>query len=112
LGVNAPIRKSDEWFVGEDQDYEWQVKSSATALKNITGFTIQFRMALAQGQASILTKSATVTNGATGLCEVDFDAADTSGLAARKYWYTLSRTDSTHNQVLAYGDAFLQARVT
>jgi hypothetical protein len=47
-------------------------------------------------------------NGAT---RVTFIAADTDDFVPRIYWYTVSRIDVPHNQVLAYGEAHLQGRV-
>jgi hypothetical protein len=104
-----PIDKSDNWFVGEDQNLEWHIRDKAGTPIDITGWTIQFRMAVTEGGASILTKSAAQADEAR--CRVVVAAADTSGLTPRNYYGTLSRTDTGLNQVLWNERCFLRARV-
>ena len=108
---NSPITTADGWFAGEDQTFRWTVYDSAQVAKDITGWTIQFRMAATQTGASVLTKSATLDTPASGICSVAVVAADTTPLStSTPYFYTLSRTDSGNNQVLAWGSAVLQGR--
>lgn len=108
-GINSPIALADSWFTGEDQNIEWAIHDKAGNAIDTTGWTTQFRMATAQGGASVLTKSGSQI--LTSRIIVTFNAADTVGLAAKTYWYALSRLDAGVNQVLAFGDAVLQARV-
>ena len=110
--TSQPITRDDAWFVGEDQSLQFTIYDSAGAAQNITGWTIQFKMAATDGGTAVLTKSATLTSPTTGLCTVATLSADTSGLAAGTYFYALSRTDSGNNAVLAHGPAVLQGRPT
>jgi hypothetical protein len=109
MSASSPITIKDAWFTGEDQNIDWDIRDPSGAQVDITGWTIQFRMATAQGGTSVLTKSGSQILDAR--TRIAVDAVDTSGLVAGKYWYALSRTDAGVNQVLAYGDAHLQARV-
>jgi hypothetical protein len=112
MSVNSPITAADGWFVGEDQDLQYTVSDSNGAIQDITGFTIQFKMGLQQGGTAVLTKSATLTTPAAGICTVSVASADTAALTPATYWYALSRTDTGQNQLLAYGLAVLQGRVS
>jgi hypothetical protein len=109
MSALSPIKKVDAWFTGEDQNIDWDIRDESGDPVDITGWAIEFRMALVQGGTSVLTKAATILS--TARARIAVAEADTTALAATKYFYTLSRTDSGYNQVLAYGDAFLQARV-
>jgi hypothetical protein len=117
----SPITFADGWFVGEDQSLRWTIydrdpatETSPSTAKDITGWTIQFKMSLTEGGASVLTKSASqpYPESASGITTVSTLAADTAGLTAATYHYTLSRTDSGFNQVLAWGTAVLRGRPT
>lgn len=107
--TNAPINSDHAWFAGEDQALRWTIYDSVGAAQDITGWTISFKMAATQSGASVLTKTSAITTAASGITTVSVAAADTSTLGGT-YFYTLSRTDSGSNQVLAYGLAVLQAR--
>jgi nitrogen fixation protein FixH len=108
--VIQAITKEDNWFVGEDQNIEWHIRDKAGTPIDISGWTIQFRMSVTEGGASVLTKSATQV--ASARCRVATAAADTTSLAARNYWGTLSRTDTGLNQVLWDERCLLQARAS
>ena len=107
--MSKGITKDDNWFVGEDQNIEWDIRDKAGTPVDITGWAIQFRMAATNAGASVLTKS--LTQVSTSRCRMVTLAADTSGLTPRNYYYTLSRTDTGLNQVLDDERALLQARV-
>lgn len=108
----SPITQLDYFFVGEDQSFLWPIyDDDDITLINITTWTIQFKMSVGKGGTAVLTKSATLEDPQNGLCRVSFLAADTSALAARKYFYTLTRTNAGFVNVLAHGDAHLQAKV-
>jgi hypothetical protein len=98
------------WFTGEDQNLEFDIRDDGGQQVDITLWTIEFRMAEAQGEAAFLTRNASQVLAAR--CRVDINDTDTSALAPTKYFYALSRTDPGFNQVLAYGDVLLQGRVT
>lgn len=108
--MNSPIRLKDYFFKAEDQKIRWMVHSTANIPQDITGWTILFKLAPDQGDANVVSKTASITT-AVGVCEVSVAAADTNGLDAGTYWYQLERTDSGFNSVLAHGDFALQARV-
>ncbi len=112
-GRYQPISAEDDWFVGEDQAVQWTITDESTnAPKDITGFTLQFKLAATQGGAAVLTKSLTLTTPASGICQAAFAAADTSGLTPGAFFYTVTRTDTGQNQVVAYGPAVLQGHPT
>jgi hypothetical protein len=115
----SPITLADGWFVGEDQAIQWTIydldpatETSPPSAKNITGWTIQFKMSATEGGAAVLTKSASLTTPASGICTVATAQADTAGFTADTYHYTLSRIDAGQNQVLSWGTAVLRGRPT
>lgn len=115
---NSPITEADGWFIGEDQSFQWPITDldpltavSPPVAKDITGWTIQFRMAPTETGASVLTKTATLTTPLSGICTVAVAATDTPGLSPGTFHYTLARIDAGQNQVLAWGTAVLQGRV-
>ncbi len=110
MSTNSPIKLKDYFFKGEDQTLRWMVHSTANVPQDISGWTIFFKMASAQGEANVVSRQANVT-AVTGRCEAAILAADTAGLAPETYWYQLERTDAGFNSVLAHGDVILQARV-
>ncbi len=110
MGVKAPITVADNWFVGEDQVFEFTSVTSG-AVDNISGWTLEWNLATAAGQTAILTVAGSIISASGGVFDVTIAAADTLTLEPGVYYYDVSRTDSTHNQVLAFGKANLQARV-
>lgn len=107
-----PITAADAWFVGEDQNLVFTIYDTTGAAQNITAWTLQFKMATTSAGAAVLTKSATLTTPASGVCTVATLAADTSGLTPGTLYYALSRTDSGFNAVVAHGPAVLLGRPT
>ncbi len=103
------ITEKDGWYVGEDQYIEWDIRDKPGNPVDITGWSIQFRMATTEGGSSILTKSGTVI--LTSRVRVPTLLADTVGFTPGTYFYTLSRTDGGFNNVLDSGTAELLARV-
>jgi len=109
---NSPISAADGLFVGEDQRLDWTIYGVDQEPQDITGWTITFKLATSQTATAAVTKTATLTTPAGGLCSVSLAAADTSGLTPGRWYYTLARTNAGNNQVLAYGNAVLQGRPT
>lgn len=114
----SPITAAAGWFTGEDQALQWEVfdldpatETSPPTVKNITGWTIGFKMATTAAGTSVLTKAAALTTPLSGICTVSVAAADYGSVPAGTYYYTLSRTDSGLNQVIAWGTAVVNARV-
>jgi hypothetical protein len=110
--ARQPITRDDGWFVGEDQSLQFTISDVSGAVQNITGWTLQFKMAATEGGTSVLTISGALTSPTTGLCTVVSPAAGTTGLTPGTYFYTLSRTDSGNNAVVAAGPAVLRGRPT
>lgn len=108
MSVKADITAADGWFVAEDKSFVFTIQSTSGGNQNITGWTIQWKLAATQGGAAILTKTATPTSPSTGVCTVTIASADTIGLSAGSYFYTLRRTDTGQRSELAYGGATLQ----
>jgi hypothetical protein len=105
----SPITEADAFFAGEDQSLRFTIYDDAQAAVNITGWTISWQLATAAAPGTaVVTKAATLTNPATGVCTVALAPADTTGLAAGNYVYTLRRTDTGYTQVLAWGPVVLQ----
>jgi hypothetical protein len=111
LGVKSPITKADAWFVGEDQTFEF-LSLTGGRPDDITGWTVQFRMANKQGEPSVLTITAVLTDPVAGVFQIPTVSVDTASLEPEVYYYDVSRLDSGSNQVLAFGPAHLQARVS
>lgn len=107
----SPITEADGWFVGEDQGFEFPVTDKRTkAIKNVTGWTTEMRLSVAQGQAAFLTVNGSVSDGPAGLIIVNTTASDTQAVDPETYWYEFSRVDDGDDEVLAYGPAVLQGR--
>lgn len=112
IGERAAITKLDDWVQGETQTFEWPVyRSDNRTIQDISGFTIEFRMALGKGGPSVLTKAVINVDPTHGLCQVTITPVDTAGLQPLTYWYELWRTDSGFQNRLAHGDAVLLAGV-
>lgn len=109
IAGESPITEADGLFTGEDQSLRFTIYDNAQAAKDITGWTIQFKMAATQSGAAVVTKSATLTTPASGICTVALSATDLT-LSSGVYFYALSRTDAGQNQVLAWGSVVLQGR--
>lgn len=109
-----PITAEDDWFEGEDQDIEFTIyRRSTNAAQDVTGWTLEFKLATAKGAVAVLTKSATLTTPASGVVTVSIAAADTAGLSLTQdttYYYTLARTNAGANQIVAHGEAVIQVR--
>jgi hypothetical protein len=113
-GTLVPITELDEWYVGEDQTFLYDIlQEDRKTAQNCTGWTIQFKMGRTENGVAVLTKSGTFDNAATGASRLTFAAADTSSLPPLKtYYYFLSRTNAGFNTVIARGPAVLLGRVT
>jgi hypothetical protein len=112
LTLQSPIAKSALWFTGEDQLIEWTVyQADKKTIQNVAGWNTEFRMALEPDGAAIIVKSGSIVDPALGTIRVTTDSADTDDLDPDTYHYTFSRTDAGFDQVLAFGNAVLQARV-
>lgn len=108
---------ANDYFTGEDKDLVFTVYSSnaQTAAQNITGYTITWMLKAKRGAAdadALLTKTATLTTAASGICTVSLTDDDISTLVGEKrYFHELKRTDSGNETVLSYGTFTLQQAV-
>lgn len=110
--MHSPITRMDEWYVGEDQIFEWTVyEDDDRTIQDISGWSIQFRLARAPGQTSVLTKTAALVDPGNGVCDVSVTAAESSALPPFDYYYQLWRLNPGFVSVIAEGKAVLQARV-
>lgn len=111
MATVAPVKISHMVFVGEDRTLTFTLRDQNTGvIQNITGWTLQWKLEPAQGQAASVTKSGTVTDGPNGVCTVALAAADTAGLSGGNYFHHLDRTDSGFAGVWSAGPFALQAR--
>jgi hypothetical protein len=110
MALNAPVKQSDHVFVAEAKTLRWTIYDSAGAVANITGWTLQWKLEVAQGGATSVTKAGVVTDGPNGIATVTLLTADTSALPGGTYFHHLDRTDSGFESVLSAGTFVLQAR--
>ena len=103
MSTQSNITASDGFFIGEDKSLVFTIYTSAGAAQDITGWTISWLLSATNSGAATLTKSATLTTPASGICTVAVASGDTSGLTPGTYYYTLRRTDSGSKAELAYG---------
>lgn len=112
MSLPQPIDRLDDWFVGEDKDLEYTIyEDDNETVQNITGWTIQFRMATTRTGVSVLTRNALITSPSEGVCLFQMASGDTTSLPPKRYFYTVSRIDSGFDAVLAEGPCVLQGRV-
>jgi hypothetical protein len=112
MSTRADIPASDGWFKAEDKAFVFTITNAAGSPMDITGWTIQWRLAATQFGAAILTKTATLTTPASGICTVVVGSDDTADLSQGTYWYTTRRMDSGSRAELAYGSAVLNEPFT
>lgn len=108
MAEDADITEEDDWFIGEDKSLVFTVVDSAGVVQNITGWTIEWYLSLEEGSPAILTKTATLTTPASGICTVTVADTDTDPLAPGKYFHMLKRTNAANETVLAKGDCLIQ----
>ncbi len=110
MASEAEIKRSHALFKGEDQVLEFTVLDSSDVAVDITGWAMTWTFATAAGVSSF-TKTVgsgiTITDAASGVLQVQIDAADTASLAKGPYHHSLERSDSGAVAVLSYGAAQL-----
>lgn len=112
MSTNSPITVADGWFKAEDKSFVFNIVGPTGTPQDITGYTIKWVLSATDGGAATLSKTASLTTPASGVCTVAVASTDTSGLTAQDYFYTLWRTDAGSKTLLSYGTATLQASVT
>ena len=113
MSVRHDFLEAEGWFIGEDKSIVVTVKDAAEQPLNITGWTIEFKVANAISGVALFTKSATLTTPASGICTVVVASGDTINLppseigeaegAPSQYTYALRRTDTSNKAELMYG---------
>jgi len=102
-------------FSGDDVLLKFTITDAdnAGAPKSLTGATLTWAFAPAQGSAATITKTSPaggieITSEANGLAEVSIDAADTLGVAGGTYYHELQVVDSGGDTATAaYGNVIL-----
>jgi hypothetical protein len=126
MAFEAPITKADEWFVGEDRVFGFNIDDEATPAvpTNMAGWSLAWSLWPRKGGGAVLfTKTVgagieivnspapPLGNGGTNArAEVTLARADTVTLPPGSYFFTLRRTNAGFENVLAYGDAVLRPR--
>lgn len=87
---------------GAAKRIELSVKTAAGADENITGWTVVLEFLAAWSSTPLASVSATITDGPAGECYATLTSAQTN-VAPGKYVWTMSRTDSGSEDVLASG---------
>ena len=108
MSTQSNIAASDGFFIGEDKSLVFTIFNSAGSAQDITGWTISWKLSATLSGNATLTKSATLTTPASGICTVSVAAGDTSGLTPGTYYYVLRRTNAGSAAELAYGSCELQ----
>ncbi len=105
----SPITRKHGWFAGEDQLLQWRITRTD---EDITDWTLEFRMGPEPGATEVLVLPVFVFDTIKKLARCDVAAADTDSIPGNVvYYYEMIRTDVGNEQVLAYGPAYLGARV-
>ncbi len=112
MSLLQPITRKDGWFIGEHKRFPFTVtdqNSHPRAARDITDWNVSFQVAMSYSGPALWAVQAEITEPADGLCTVVIPATLTAGMTGdTDYWYTLRRTDSDHEEELAYGTAHLR----
>ena len=106
-----PVTADDSWVAGEDQVLQFTAYDATGTIQNITGWTLQFKMAVLKGGVAVLTISGVITDAVNGVFTVTSAAAGTSALnltVDTVYQYAVRRTNAGSNTRVAWGPATLQ----
>jgi hypothetical protein len=117
MSTRADITAAMGFFAGEDKAIIFTIRDADGGVMNITGWAIQFRMAATLGGTPLVTRFASPTTPASGICTVQIPSSDTINLDSPPdpdslYWYDLRRTDVGSRAELAYGTVDLQSPYT
>jgi hypothetical protein len=109
LSQKSHITNMDDWVDGETQVFQWVVyQANDRDLEDITGWTMEFRLALAEGGTSVLALAMTIPQPDQGLTQLVVTAANTLSLEPFVYWYEVWRIDTGFETRVAFGDAHLK----
>lgn len=118
MARESPIRKSDNWFIGEDKVLQFTIDDGGDPplAVDITTFTLTFTLRSCLNfppDAPDLTKTSpagiTIHDGPNGIARVLIDDVDTDAFEPGRYFYELKRTNAGFEQVLAFGEAILRS---
>lgn len=117
MSIEAPIAKSDNWFIGEDKIFEFTVVDSDGDIQDISGWSLEWVLRQRPDRdAAVLTKTdedgIELTSPASGICQVTITDANTLALSPGSYYHTLRRDDDDSETVLSFGEAILRQAAT
>ena len=115
MSKNSPITLDNRWFKGEDKSLQFDIVDSSDASIDVSGYALRWVLEARSSPTDVLSKlfpgdDISVGDGAgtNDRVTVTIKAADTAALAANTYRYSLWRTDTDSEQLLAEGNAVLQ----
>jgi hypothetical protein len=112
LAQKSPITNLDDWVDGETQTFQWVVyQSNDRDLQDITAWSMEFRLALAEGGTSELTLPMSLPDATHGVCQVVVTSAHVLALEPFTYWYEVWRTNAGFQTRVAFGNAHLKAGI-
>lgn len=103
MSVEANITEEARFFTGEDKSLVFTVRDGNGRLMNITGWSLEWKLATALAGEPILILTGSITDGPIGRCKVIVPAGDTTDLLPGTYFYDLRRVDLGSYAELAYG---------
>jgi hypothetical protein len=110
VAIRQDITADDGVFTATDMPLVFTVIDEDTgAAKDITGWTLSFKLAATQTGAAIVTSTPALTTPASGICTVTLTAANLTQTAG-VYWYAMTRTDTAQVRTIVYGTFMLQGR--
>lgn len=102
----------DEWFKGEKKTLNWTIDDEGNpeaVPPGMDDWTMVFVMRQRpESSWAALQLNAEVVDASEGTVKVEVVHTNTVSLPSGEYFYTLARTDTENEQVLAYGAAVLQ----
>jgi hypothetical protein len=123
MALRSNLSKDDGVFIGKDKNLRFTIytTSAKTAIQDVTSFTLEFLLRRDDQDANAhivkkITGSGITISGTynsapavnTQKVTVALEDTDTDGVAPGTYRYTLNRTDSGSEDVLAFGSLPLQ----
>lgn len=108
---------TEDWFTDEDKVLSFEIYDSTEALiEDVDGWTIEWKLRhVRDDDRVLLTKSGSVTGSYsadpvinTQRTNITIADTDTATFQPGKYRYTLRRTDTGNETMLAYGDVTLK----
>lgn len=113
MAKRSDITEADEWFRGEKKTLRWVVDDGGNPASIPAGqntWTTVFVMRMAEDSPTVyLQLDGECEDPSEGLWKAEVVHGDTVGIPWGVYKYTFARVDPGFEQILAFGDAVLQA---